>query len=361
MADSTTEKDGAGLVGEGLPFKRVEDIEPLAESERWLVEGFLSQGSITVLAAAPKTGKTWVALGLAVGVASGTPALGRFHVPSPGPVMVFPAEDDPRSVRERVAALCSGAGLELPGLPIDIITADRLLLDDEADRRKLEQAIEARRPRLLVLDPLVRLHSGAESYVGHVAELFGYLRVLQRRFGLAVLVTHHLAKNRGKSAQPGTAMRGSGEIHAAYDHGAALERLKDGRVVITLEHRVAESPEPVAFRLVSKEGDGTRFEFSDADDEFDGPVKEIPRPAKTTVPLRNRVLELMREAGGPVSQVAIRKALQVRNESLTQVLHALQEDGVVQHLGRMKGWRVSTESQVSRASSPETVSPSEAS
>ena len=330
--------------GEAFPFARVEDIEPLPEGERWLVEGFLACQSITVLAAAPKTGKTWVALGLAVGVASGTPALGYFHVPSPGPVLIFPAEDDPRSLRERVAGLCRGAGLELAGLPIDIITADQVLLDNPADRRKLERVIEERRPRLLVLDPLVRLHSGAESYVGHVAELFGYLRILQRRFGLAILVTHHLAKNRGRTAQPGTAMRGSGEIHAAYDHGAALEREKDGRLVLTLEHRTAESPEPVAFRLVSKPGDGTTFEFSDVDEEDvpTRPTKNVtlrPEPRKAP-PLRERVLSLLQNSGAPISQSEVRRTLCVRNESLTEILHTLQKEGVVQHLGRMQGWQL---------------------
>jgi hypothetical protein len=337
----TIDDDRAGDGGgdELLPVTRIEDIEPLPEGERWLVEGFLSRESITVLAAAPKTGKTWVALGLAVGVASGTPALGYFHVPTPGPVLVFPAEDDPRSVRDRVVGLCHGAGLELAGLPIDIITADRLLLDDAADRAKLERVIEARRPRLVVLDPLVRLHSGAESYVGHVAELFGYLRVLQRRFGLAVLVTHHLAKNRGRTAQPGSAMRGSGEIHAAYDHGAALEREKDGRVVLTLEHRVAESPEPVAFRLVSKVGDGTRFEFSELEEANVAPSRETLKPRQAP-PLRERVLEVLTSSASPVSQSNVRRRLCVRNESLTAVLHGLQEEGVVEHLGRMKGWRI---------------------
>jgi len=340
MTTKTKDLSDGGGGEEALPFTRVEDIEPLPESERWLVEGFLSQGSITVLAAAPKTGKTWVALGLAVGVASGTPALGNFHVPSPGPVLVFPAEDDPRAVRERVEGLCHGAGLELAGLPIDIITADKVLLDNPADRRKLERLIEARRPRLLVLDPLVRLHSGAESYVGHVAELFGYLRVLQRRFGLAVLVTHHLSKNRGKSGQPGAAMRGSGEIHAAYDHGASLEREKDGRVVLNLEHRAVASPEPIAFRLVSKAGHGTTFEFSEVEDvEAPEASKAVVKPAKAP-PLRERVLRIISASEEPVSQSVMRKTLRVRNESLTVVLHELQSEGALEHLGRMQGWKL---------------------
>ncbi|MCA9627990.1 MAG: AAA family ATPase, partial [Myxococcales bacterium] len=200
LEGQTTDQDDADP---SLPFLPLSDIEPMPEGERWLVEGLLSRSSIAVLASTPKTGKTWVALALAVGVASGTPVLGQFHVPAPGRVLLFPAEDDARVIRDRVESLCRAEQLELGRLPIDLITADRLQLDEAADRARLEALLRARRPQLLVLDPLVRLHSGAESYSGHVAELFGYLRTLQRRFELAVVVTHHLAKNRRRNASPG--------------------------------------------------------------------------------------------------------------------------------------------------------------
>ena len=215
---------------EALSVARITDIERLPTDERWLIEGFLSSGSLMVLAASPKAGKTFAALSAAIAVASGTTALGRFRAQNPGPVLIFPAEDDPRAIRERIEALCKGGGVEFGDLPIHVITSHSLKLDREDDRAKLVSLLERVRPKLLVLDPLVRLHSGAESYVGHISELFGYLRTLQRRFALAVLVTHHVAKNRSGSGQPGSAMRGSGDIHAAYDHGAMIERVDGGAV-----------------------------------------------------------------------------------------------------------------------------------
>ena len=334
-----------------LPFSPLADIERMPEGERWLVEGLLSRSGIAVLASTPKTGKTWVALALAVGVASGSPVLGQFHVPNPGRVVLFPAEDDARAIRERVESLCLAADLELEELPFDIITADQVRLDEAADRARLERLLSVRRPSLLVLDPLVRLHSGAESYSGHVAELFGYLRALQRRFELAVVVTHHLAKNRRRGGSPGEAMRGSGDIHASYDTGLLLERERDGRIVLTLEHRSAVSPEPFAFRLVSHEGGGTFFEreeLDDSEDDFQQPRRASPTRAASRrrvasggeeVPLAERVLKVLRRDGRAVSQVAVRRELQVRNQALTEALRTLEARGLVEHLGRMKGWR----------------------
>lgn len=339
--------EGAAREGEpavpagGLPCLRVSDIERLPEDARWLVEGFISQGSITVMASAPKAGKTWVALALATAVASGTSALGRFHVPFPGPVLVFPAEDDPRALRERIESICLGQRVPFEELPIHIITAHSLQLDVDEQRGKLEALIERIRPKLLILDPLVRIHSGAESYVGHVAELFGYLRRLQRRFELSIFVTHHVSKNRTGAIQPGLAMRGSGDIHASYDHGATLERQEDGSVLLALEHRSAPSPEPLTFRLHSRPDGGVTFEV--LDDAV--PVEPSPRvmarrhAVPPDVEIHDRVLELVRQSESPVSQVSIRRALLVRNATLTDVLRELEAKGLLEHLGRMKGWR----------------------
>lgn len=330
-----------------LPFQRIADVAKLPEGERWLVEGFLMGSSITVLASTPKAGKTWVALALAVGVASGSPALGRFHVPTPGPVLLFHAEDDSRAIRERIEAIAMGQGLAFDTLPIHVITADQLRLDDAADREKLEELLQHLAPKLLILDPLVRLHSGAESYVGHIAELFGYLRSVQRRFGVAILLTHHVAKNRSGAAQPGQAMRGSGDIHAAYDHGATLQRLEDGSVLLSLEHRSAPTPEPIAFRIVSRPGGATSFDVIDEPlaagvpdrQRLDAPRKETVGQAQPAT-IHEQVIELLRQAPEPVSQVAIRKALRVRNETLTDILRDLASRGTVRNLGRMQGWQL---------------------
>jgi hypothetical protein len=328
-----------------LAFAPISAIERLPEEERWLVEGFLSASSLTVLAASPKAGKTWLVLALAAAVATGTQAMGRYQVGSPGRVLLFAAEDDPRSIRERMESLCAGQNLQLTAdLAVDIITADSLKIDTPEDRELLEELLLDRRPRLLVLDPLVRMHSGAESSASHISEVFGYLRQLTRRHKLAIVVTHHLAKSRATGGrQPGHAMRGSGDIHAAYDHGAMLVRQDDGSVLLTLEHRTAASPDPVAYRLVSRPGGGMVFEFLQPDVDDDGPrsgrtVGGNARPVAQGTPLTERVVEVLRAAAQPLSQVAIRARLQVRNAALTEALRQLAGENRARSLGRMGGW-----------------------
>ncbi len=332
-----------------LSVSRIADIERLSEDERWLVEGLLSFGSLTIVASTPKAGKTWVGLSIATAVASGTSALGQFHTPVAGPVLLYPAEDDPRAIRERIESLCLAQQLEIESLPLHVITAHTLRLDEEENRKKLEALIAQLRPKLLVLDPLVRLGgAGMENHVG-VADFFAYLRSLQRRYDLAVLVTHHLAKNRSNSAQPGAAMRGSGDIHAAYDHGVLLERRHDGSVRLSIEHRSAPSPDPIVFRLRSSANGAMTFDVYENEEVEEilpapkrqvkrGKVVSISRPDKR--PLSERVLTLLTDSSTPLSQASIRRVLRVKNQVLTDTLRELQARGAVENLGRMKGWQV---------------------
>jgi hypothetical protein len=51
-------------------------------------------------------------------------------------------------------------------------------LDLDTDRRSLEETLAKLKPRLLVLDPFVRLHRIDENASGEVAPLLAFLREL---------------------------------------------------------------------------------------------------------------------------------------------------------------------------------------
>jgi AAA domain len=70
--------------------------------------------------------------------------------------------------------------LALADLDVQVITAPTVRLDLEADRTNLDETVAKLKPRLLVLDPFVRLHRIDENASGEVAPLLAYLRELQR-------------------------------------------------------------------------------------------------------------------------------------------------------------------------------------
>src|SRR5438552_11125682 len=135
-------------------------------------------------------------------------------------------------------------------MDIQVITAPTVRLDLPADCRRLQRTVEQLKPRLLVLDPFVRLHRIDENASGEVAPLLAYLRELQRRHHLAVLVVHH-AKKGGARIRAGQALRGSSEFHAWGDSNLYLRRLAN-ELTLTVEHRAAPSPPTVTLELTQR-------------------------------------------------------------------------------------------------------------
>jgi len=185
-----------------LPVEPAWRLAERAEEHRWLVTGLWSEQAVGIVGGEPKCCKSFLALDLAVAVASGTPCLRRFAVSRAGRVLLFAAEDALHIVRRRLEGICAAAGLALADLDIQVITAPILRLDLDADRRNLADTVARLLPRLLILDPFVRLHRIDENASGEVAPLLAFLRELQRRHGTAVLVVHHARKG-GAAYAPG--------------------------------------------------------------------------------------------------------------------------------------------------------------
>ena len=242
-----------------LPVVRVGEIPNDDLAERWLVEQLWCTNSVGVIGGAPKCAKTWLGLDMALSVATGTPCLGKYAVPEPGPVLVYLAEDARRVVGERIEGMARHRGLDIDQVAIYAITASALRLDHDRDQTRLWETAQWLRPKLLVLDPLVRLHGIDENHAGEVAELLAYFRSLQRELAISVLLVHHTRKNTGDGAAAGQGLRGSGDIHAFGDSNLYLQRTKE-HLILSSEHRSAPASAPVYLELVATNADTTHLE-----------------------------------------------------------------------------------------------------
>lgn len=304
-----------------LPLESPEDA--------WLVRSLWSRRAVGIISGHPKVGKTWLSLDLALSVASKTPCLGTFPVDDPGPALVFLAEDALPRIRERLVSLCALRGLALDAVPLHVITAAQLRLDVEDDRDRLAATVARLRPRLLVLDPLVRLHGGDENDVRYVSALLGFLRRLAREHDLAIALVHHMSKKIRRHL--GQALRGSSDLWAWSDSAAYLTRTA-GQVLLTVEHRAAAAVPPVPLALVV------------GDDGKTPHLACIPAtqadPVATTLSLEERLLQVLRLASEPMSRVALRRQLGVNNARLGDVLGALEDRKAV--LRTKLGWLLAT-------------------
>lgn len=317
-----------------LPVCRVGELEEPEAQPRWLVDSLWSHQAVGFIAGHAKLGKTWLALDLALSVATATPCLDTFSVAQPGDVLVYLAEDPPAMVRQRLAGLCRHRGLDLDTVAVHVITAASLRLDLDDDRRRLEEVVARLKPRLLVLDPLVRLHRRDENHSGEVAELLSYLRELQRAHALAVLVVHHMRK--GRARQGGQALRGSSDLHAWTDSALYLQAGR-GATVLSVEHRAAPAGEPIEVRLCSFD-DPSRPPYLEVVPTHTATPLASTAPAAAALP--ERLLALVRSTPQPLTRVELRARLRVNNQRLGQVLDDLQCRSLLTRTAR--GWQVGT-------------------
>ena len=232
-----------------LPVQPAHRLAARAEQQHWLVSGLWADQAVGIIGGEPKCCKSFLALDLAVAVATATPCLRRFPVPRPGRVLLYAAEDVLHIVRRRLAGICAAAAIAIADLDVQVITAPSLRLDLAADRASLDETVATLKPRLLVLDPFVRLHRIDENNSGEVAPLLAFLRELQRRHALAVAVVHHAKKGAG-NIRAGQALRGSSEFHAWGDSNLYLRRDSNDRIILTVEHRAASAMPALALEPI---------------------------------------------------------------------------------------------------------------
>jgi len=230
-----------------LPVQRASQLECSGPQTQWLVQDLWTDQAVGILGGEPKCCKSFLALDVAVSVASGAACLRQFPVRRSGPVLLFPAEDSLAVVRQRLEGIAAAAQVSFGSLPVQVITAPALRLDTEPDRQRLSRTVQEQRPVLLILDPLIRLHRVDENDASQIAALLSYLRQLQRQFQLAVMLVHHARKD-SHSSRPGQALRGSSELHGWGDSNLYMRR-KGSQLTLSTEHRAAPSQDHLPLQL----------------------------------------------------------------------------------------------------------------
>jgi len=299
-----------------LPVQPAYRLAERSEQHRWLVTGLWSEQAVGIVGGEPKCCKSFLALDLAVAVAGGVPCLRRFAVPRAGRVLLFAAEDALHIVRRRLEGISAAASVALANLDIQVITAPTLRLDLDADRRNLAETVASLQPRLLILDPFVRLHRIDENASGEVAPLLAYLRELQRRHDVAVLVVHH-AKKGGGGVRAGQALRGSSEFHAWGDSNLYLRRDGDD-LSLSVEHRAAPSMPPITIELAQR-GTALALEVVDRRDPA------TPPPSS----LDERITATLAGADAALPFAKLRAGCRVRATTLYERLAVLADAGRV--------------------------------
>jgi hypothetical protein len=164
-----------------------------------------------------------------------------------------------------------------------------------------------------------RLHRINENVSGDVAPLLAFLRELQRRHAVAVVLVHHARK--GASAiRAGQALRGSSEFHAWGDSNLYLRRDSDDRIVLTVEHRAAAAMPGVTLELAQRDN-ALALE----------PVQADPQPDRNveSTSVDDRITTALTECVNPRPFSELRASCRVRTTTLYERLAAMTAAGIV--------------------------------
>ena len=209
-------------------------FEPL----KWIVQDYIPEG-LTVLGGRPKIGKSWFILGVGLGVARGTETLGKFV--ERGDVLYCGLEDGKRRMRSRVEKMLGPAIKEWPKNFIFRYRLDPL----DAGGLDIIEAwlIEHPDRRLVVIDTLGRVRGmkqPREEQYQYDYRLLGALQELATRYGIAIVVVHHVRKTDAEDVLD--TMSGTTGIAGAADTVMVLGRTERG-VRMYLRGRDAEEQE----------------------------------------------------------------------------------------------------------------------
>lgn len=286
------------------PLSAAEDTSDRA---RYVIDGLLLCGGLTLLFGAPKSGKSTIAAALSAAVATDTRFCDRGAFA--GRVAWVSQDRDPRGNRALLRAAYRGQRGDLVGIDrwIMEIGGERFTLDHSASAAALRAVLDEQDVRLLVIDCFRGVSTADENSSLAVREALTRAHELTGP-SRAVVLIHHSGHAGGKA-------RGSSDLAACSDILIEVTRARDG--IMTL-HTVANELEPDSLRAARVQ-DGDSFVI-----ELCG---ESGAAAARKPPLHARIIEALRDANTPISKKQIAAQIKATRRTVNPAVDKLVEAG----------------------------------
>jgi AAA domain len=281
-----------------------EDFLPI----QWVAKDLIPLGCLGAITGESNAYKSFMTLVLSQAVATGTPYLGHFSTPA-GKVLVVDEENSRRMIEQRFKNM----GIEAHD-DIVFLSHTGLQIDREAHRTKLLQYIEALKPRLIIMDSMVRLHGRDENSateMRQVMKALGSLVAPER----SVVFIHHHKKEQGFARKSGSgSLRGSTDIFNALDFHLAIERRGEQLVVRMLKLRVKQELPPFKVMLNCGENESINFSYLGTDTSHEENIEELKESIVGTL------VSIAEEVSRADIMDALKKGEHVTNEALKQLV-----------------------------------------
>jgi hypothetical protein len=265
---------------------------------------------LTLLAARPKIGKTWLALDIAIAVAQGSYCLGDIQCES-GDVLFLALEDNKRRMQRRLTKLL---GVNKTPWPKFFSCAHNWLRSDQGGLDHIRDWIaKVQNPRLVVIDVLARFRkrvgSSKQSYEADY-EAIAELQKIASDTGVAIVVIHHTRK--GEADDPIDAVSGTLGLAGASDAVLVIDRNPQGVRLYGRSRDVDEIDKAMSF-----DRETCRWTIL-------GETCDVRRTDE-----RKRIIAVLKEEGEPMTPKNIAEAVSQRATNVRRLLRKMAKAGEV--------------------------------
>ncbi len=211
----------------------------------WLIDGILPAGGLIGLYGKPGCGKSFLAIDMAMCVASGLAWQG--HAVQRGFVLYVSAEGG-TGIGKRVAAWLSSNQVSVDEAQVSWLTESLYINSTSEDMdvlfRRLLEEVE-KQPTLVIIDTLARCFDGDENLQEDMGRFIAGVDRLRREFNATVIVVHHTRLDAERE-------RGSTAFRGAADAMLSVARKAGGPLLLSCDkQKDAEEFSELAFELTT--------------------------------------------------------------------------------------------------------------
>lgn len=230
LGEQTIAKALKSLEKKPVQLQKRSDFQPYSVAEllktdlpplKWLVEGLIPEG-LTILAAPPKSGKSWWSLDLSLSVARGLPFLGR--PTTKAGVLYLALEDGKRRIQSRTKKLLQ----ENADPPTGFVCVHKVEPIGEGFEERFAEYVKAcENLGLVIIDTLEKVRGAGDTKNLYKQDYkdAGLIKDLADKYKIAIIIIHHTRKGKD-DADPFMQISGSFGLLGAADSAMVIDKPK---------------------------------------------------------------------------------------------------------------------------------------
>lgn len=207
----------------------------------WLIKGVLPSAEVAVMYGPPASGKSFMAIDMAVAMAKGWDWRG---LKTRKCRVAYVAAEGVNGVRKRFLAIKERMGVDLSELDIWVIPAAPNLLEINDAKDLARALVQAGKFDVIFVDTVAQTMPGGNENSGEdMGKFLTHCKGINRATGATVVLIHHSGKDETRGARGWSGLRG------AVDAEFEVARADDDRVLIVSKQKDGEDGGEFGFRL----------------------------------------------------------------------------------------------------------------